>query len=44
MGTGGVKIFGDKKDCVDFLERLADLVSNQEWATHSTHFVKKNIA
>ena len=27
-GIGGVKIFGNKKDREDFLERLADLVSN----------------
>jgi hypothetical protein len=27
-GIAGVKIFGNKKDREDFLERLADLVSN----------------
>ena len=42
-GIGGVKIFGNKKDCEDFLERLADLVSNDAirvyaWALMSTHF------
>ena len=42
-GIGGVKIFGNKKDREDFLERLADLVSNDAlrvyaWALMSTHF------
>ena len=42
-GIGGIKIFGNKKDCEDFLERLADLVSNDAirvyaWALMSTHF------
>ncbi len=42
-GIGGVKIFGNKKDREDFLERLADLVSKDAlrvyaWALMSTHF------
>jgi putative transposase len=42
-GISGVKILGNKKDREDFLERVADLVSNDAlrvyaWAMMSTHF------
>jgi REP element-mobilizing transposase RayT len=42
-GISGVKILGNKKDREDFLERVADLISNDAlrvyaWAMMSTHF------
>ena len=43
QGIAGLKIFGDRKDCEDFLRRLKDLCESEAlniyaWALMDNHF------